>query len=95
VVARNISASAARKPSVRRQESLAAKVDGILAKRDRLIGELRFLRDRGESSKFVDNAQQLLTRWWSRSSWSAREELLKSAEWLLRLEKNREGQGAR
>jgi hypothetical protein len=94
VAARNISAPAARKPSGTRRESLAARVDGILANRDRLIDELRVLRDRGESSKFVDNAQQLLTRWWSRSSWSGRGELLKSAEWLLRLEKNRGGQSA-
>jgi hypothetical protein len=93
VAARSISTLTARKPSGARQ--VTVKIDGILAKRAQLIEELRLLRDRGESSKFVDNAQQLLTRWWARASWSAREELLKSAEWLLRLEKNRGDQSVR
>ena len=45
------------------------------------------LRDQGQASKFIDNAQVLLTRLWSPASWDARDELLKSADWLIRLEK--------
>jgi hypothetical protein len=45
------------------------------------------LRDRGQASKFIDNAQVLLSRLWSRASWDARDELLKSADWLIRLER--------
>jgi hypothetical protein len=37
----------------------------------------------------IANAQQLLTRWWSRANWDAREELLKNVEWLIRVERRR------
>jgi hypothetical protein len=63
------------------------KINSILTRRERLVGELTSLRQQGAASKFIDNAQQLLTRWWSGASWDAREELLKSADWLVRLEK--------
>jgi hypothetical protein len=43
----------------------------------------------GQSSKFTANAEQLLTRWWAAANWSARGELLKTADWLLRVEKRR------
>ena len=74
------------------QRTPRAREAGILARRDRLVAEVALLRRRGEPSKFIDNAEQLLTRWWSRASWNAREELLKSADWLVRLEKRRAGQ---
>ena len=67
-----------------------AAIDGILQQRDRLIAELSALRERGRASRFIENAQQLLTRSWSRASWAARERLLGNAEWLVRLEKRHE-----
>jgi hypothetical protein len=38
-------------------------------------------------SRFVRNAQHLLTRWWSTASWAARQDLLKTVEWLIQLAK--------
>ncbi len=65
-------------------------VDAILSRREALVAELARLRAHGGCSSFVDNAQQLLTRWWSSASWSGREELLKNADWLVRMEHRRE-----
>ena len=62
------------------------KVNAILARRDRLMAELASLHQQGGSA-FVDNAQRLLTRWWSGASWHGRDELIRNAEWLIRLEK--------
>ena len=72
-----------------RQREARDRIAAIVARREQLVAELGLLRDCGEASKLVYNAQQLLTRWWSSASWKAREELLKNAEWLLRLEKCR------
>jgi len=83
---RNGTARPARRAPGERQQSPQQKVKIILAQRDRLIADIAALRARGGSSKFVDNAQQLLTRWWSTATWHGREELLRSADWLLRLE---------
>jgi len=62
------------------------KFADILIRRDRLLSEVMLLRREGDS-KLINNAQQLLTRWWSAANWNAREELLKTADWLIRLEK--------
>jgi hypothetical protein len=64
------------------------KINSILSRREGLVAELAVLRRQGSESRFLENAQQLLTRWWSGASWDAREELLKSADWLIRLEKS-------
>jgi hypothetical protein len=50
--------------------------------------EIAALR-KANASKFAANAEQLLTRWWSSANWVARGELLKTADWLIRLEKRR------
>jgi hypothetical protein len=90
VPTRKVSVSVATDARRAPQRTARAREAGILARRDRLVAEVALLRRRGEPSKFIDNAEQLLTRWWSRASWNAREELLKSADWLVRLEKRRE-----
>lgn len=59
-------------------------VDRILLHREKLVTEINSLRG---ASHHMDKAQQLLTRWWSTTTWSAREDLLKAADWLIRLEK--------
>jgi hypothetical protein len=66
-----------------------AQIERIMLQRERLVADIAQLRERGATSRFINNAQQLLTRWWSTATWTAREELLKSAEWLVRLEKGR------
>jgi hypothetical protein len=65
-------------------------VNSILTRRERLVAEVLELRH-SETSKLTENAQQLLTRWWSAANWNAREELLRSADWLIRVEKKRRG----
>jgi hypothetical protein len=91
VAARRISAIKAKAaPAGARQRQ---SITGILAQRERLVAEVARLRG-DEDSQFVENAQQLLTRWWSTASWNARAELLKSANWLIRLEKGRKDQVA-
>jgi len=49
--------------------------------------QIAALQRSGQGSKFTANAEQLLTRWWAAASWSARGDLLKTADWLLRVEK--------
>jgi hypothetical protein len=63
------------------------RLDGIMARREELLADIARLRARGETSRFVENAQRLLTLWWSRASWSGREQILRSAGWLTRLAK--------
>jgi hypothetical protein len=87
VPARKVTVSAARCADRARQRSSRQKIDNILRQRERLIAEMMQLCDRGQASKFIDNAQVLLSRLWSRASWDARDELLKSADWLIRLER--------
>jgi hypothetical protein len=70
-----------------RQRGSRRKIDNILRQRERLIAEMMQLRGQGQASNFIDNAQVLLTRLWSPASWHAREDLLKSADWLIRLER--------
>jgi hypothetical protein len=89
---RKIPVSAAKAAPGARKEQSRRKVDTILARRDRLVAEMAVLRDRGDASRFINNAQQLMTRWWSTATWNAREELLKTAEWLVRLAKRRGAQ---
>jgi hypothetical protein len=61
-----------------------------LARRDQLADEVAQLRKLDVGSAFVANAHQLLTRWWARSNWSTRAELLRNVEWLVRLEQHRD-----
>jgi len=76
-----------RRRGTARQRSSRQKIDNILRERERLVAEMMQLRDQGQASKFIGNAQVLLTRLWSPASWDARDELLKSADWLIRLER--------
>jgi hypothetical protein len=81
---RKASQGAAREPRDRGQAT-ARNTQAIMIQRDRLIADITALRAHGAASKFIDNAKQLLTRWWSTASWSGREELLRSADWLIRV----------
>ena len=58
-----------------------------MARRKELVAEVARLRGEENNSTFADNAMQLLTRWWASTGWNAREELLKAADWLIRVEK--------
>jgi hypothetical protein len=61
----------------------------VIARRDRLVVELIELQAKSGWSRFLNNAWVLLTRSWSHANWRGREELLKSADWLIQMEKRR------
>ena len=82
--------SAAR-PSNRAPSQRARRnVNSILVRREQLVAEIARLRAEHHGSNLVENAQQLLTRWWATAGWSAREELLRTVDWLVRVERCRE-----
>jgi hypothetical protein len=54
------------------------------------LSEIESLRRSGLAPKsFVDKAQTLLTQRWSRATWRSREQLLRTVDWLLRMERLR------
>jgi hypothetical protein len=77
---------AGRRASMSQSRMARDREASILKQRAELITEVERLRGRDDASRFVVNAQQLLTRWWSTASWPARENLLKTADWLIQLE---------
>ena len=70
-------------------------LNSVLARRESLVTEVALLRSRSGPSTFADNAQKLLTRFWSARDLNAQEDLLKSVEWLVLLERRREVAGNR
>jgi hypothetical protein len=58
----------------------------VLASRERLVTWISNLKQTGHATALTAKAESMLTRWWARANWSAREELLRTAEWMLRLE---------
>ena len=77
---------AGRKPIPASNPTARRKSASIVAERERLVAEMALLRHQRGSSKLIDKAQTLLTRWWSKANWNTRAELLKAADWLVRLE---------
>jgi hypothetical protein len=67
---------------IRSVEPLGRRV--LIDRRDRCMAEIaRFWSEPATSRSFFDKARQLLTRHWSASSWRARADLLRTAEWLI------------
>jgi hypothetical protein len=62
-------------------------IDAIVDRRTALVAEIGRLRAAGAASRFLENAQMLLTLWWSKADWAGREQLLKSASWQVGLAK--------
>jgi hypothetical protein len=91
MTARRIAPIGTKAAPASRQRPFRRKQDTISAQRDRLVAEVARLRAGGNACRFVDNAQQLLTRWWSTASWAGRQELLKTVEWLVQLAKSSSG----
>ena len=77
----------ARKPAPAKRQAAA-----VIGQRERLVAEIAAIRKLGQASELTVKAERLLTRWWARANWEARERLITSAEWLLRLEANRGAQ---
>lgn len=72
--------------AVRREPSQRQRVEAILRRRELLIAEVQGLSAVASCSESAKKAQQLLTRWWARADWAGREELLRAAEWVVRVE---------
>jgi hypothetical protein len=73
-------------PRPAREPSQRQRVESILRQRERLIAEVQGLSTVEGYSASAKKAQQLLTRWWAKADWKAREELLRVAEWVIRVE---------
>jgi hypothetical protein len=79
--------SALKKNSPRTREAgQRQRIESILQQRERLIVEVQGLSAVEGCATSAKKAQQLLTRWWANADWKAREELLKVAEWVIRVE---------
>lgn len=64
--------------------SYSQHVVSLLSQRDEQVTEISMLRSRkGGPSPFVRKAETLLTRYWARADWQAREEILRTVRWLL------------
>src|SRR5215813_13638180 len=63
----------------------AARVSWIASQRESRLSEIKSLRG-GLAEAFVDKAQTLLTREWSKATWRSRERLLHTVDWLLHME---------
>jgi hypothetical protein len=91
VPTRNAAGAAPRGRGRPRRQVSRAKSEQIRTQRARLVVQLTALCEQHgvSSSSLLARAQQLLTRWWSPADWVGREKLLKTAEWLIRLEQRR------
>lgn len=85
-----MAAPAGKQPRSTQPQLTRNRVEDILARREQLMADLSRLRQEGEGARFADNARKLLTRWWSTNNWHSREELLRSAEWLIRVAQRHE-----
>jgi hypothetical protein len=63
-------------------ERIARQV--LIERRDRCMAEIaRFWSGPANSGRLFEKARQLLTRHWSVSTWRARRNLIRTAEWLI------------
>jgi hypothetical protein len=64
------------------------RAGALLAQRDEQVTTITMLRSgSGAPSPFLRKAETLLTRYWARSDWQAREEILRTVQWLLSMAK--------
>lgn len=84
--ARNIPAPVVAATRSKRLPMSRRQIDTIVARREQLVAEINLLLARGETSQFAKNARKLLSRSWASANWHTRENLLKAADWLVRLE---------
>jgi hypothetical protein len=65
----------------------------LIDRRDRCMAEIaHFWSEPENSGRLFEKARQLLTRHWSASSWRARADILRTAEWLVGI--GRKGAGS-
>jgi hypothetical protein len=84
----------ARLTGARAQASYSQRANAILAERDRHLAVIDRLRHgNGSLRAFAAKAHTLLTRGWAPADWRTRADLLKTAAWLLHLERLRDRLG--
>jgi len=77
-------ASTTRRGGGKSAGSYSRNVRSLLSQRDEQAGEIAMLLSRKSTpSRFVKKAETLLTRYWARADWQAREEILRTVRWLL------------
>jgi hypothetical protein len=87
--------AAGRKPQPTRPTRTVARIarQALIDRRDHCMAEIaRFWSEAGNSGSLFAKARQLLTRHWSASSWRARADILRTAEWLIGI--GRKGAGS-
>ena len=78
-------AALAKQPRQPTSAKYRQQVTALLSQRDQLIDEI-LVRSRIQgNSPFIRKAGALLTRFWARADWRGREELLRTARWLVTL----------
>ncbi len=77
-------ASAAKRRGGKSAGSYSRHVISLLSQRDEQVTHILMLRSRAYApSAFIRKAETLLTRYWARADWQAREEILRTVRWLL------------
>jgi hypothetical protein len=78
-----------RQPACGRQQgSYSRRANAILTERDRHLATIDGLRRRnGAPNAFAAKALTLLTRGWGLANWTTRADLLRTAAWLLQLQR--------
>jgi hypothetical protein len=77
---------AGRKPQALRAARPVERIarQALIDRRDHCMAEIaRFWCEPGNSAGLFEKARQLLTRHWSASTWRARADILRTAEWLV------------
>jgi hypothetical protein len=77
---------AGRKPQALRATRPVERIarQALIDRRDRCMAEIaHFWSEPENSGRLFEKARQLLTRHWSASSWRARADILRTAEWLV------------
>jgi hypothetical protein len=83
-VANKRAGSAAKRRGRKPASSYSRHVISLLSQRDEQMTQIVMLRSRaGAPSPFLRKAETLLTRYWARADWQAREEILRTVRWLL------------
>jgi hypothetical protein len=72
-------------PVASQRQCDARRIDALLSDRDRLMNEIALRARLAPLPPMLAKAQTLLTRFWGRSNWNARSELLAAARLLITL----------
>jgi hypothetical protein len=78
--------AAGRKPQAPRATRAVERIarQTLIDRRNHCMAEIaRFWSESGNSAGLFEKARQLLTRHWSASTWRARADILRTAEWLV------------